>query len=56
MPRCRKLVAERTEYEGRGAGRAIFSLLTGLTSVAEFAPFKISRANSNHEQSPALVT
>ena len=54
MPyRCR-LVAERTEYVGRGAGRAICALLTGLTSVFSPALLTISRAKSNQVHSPAL--
>src|ERR1700728_2705477 len=55
-PQSRKLAGDRTEYAGRGAGRDICWLLTGRTSVDRPASFTISCANSNHEQSPALVT
>src|SRR5437868_15419098 len=49
-----KLVADRTEYAGRGAGRAICALLVGRTSVFRPAPVTISFAKSNHVHSPAL--
>ena len=47
---------DKTEYAGRGAGRAICWLLTGRTSVGSPALLTISSANSNHVQSPPLVT
>src|SRR5580698_5381633 len=50
-----RLFADKTEYAGRGAGRGICSVETGRISVVKPDSFTIARANSNHEQSPALV-
>src|SRR5437764_9652127 len=55
MPYLCRLVAESTEYAGRGAGRAICWLLTGLTSVVRPASRTISWENSNQEHCPALA-
>jgi hypothetical protein len=54
-PKSVKLAGERTEYAGRGAGRAICWVLTGRTSAGRAARATISLANSNQVQSPALV-
>src|SRR5215831_14018044 len=56
MPYWCRLVAESTEYAGHGAGRAIYSVLTGRTSVDSPDAVMISCANSNQVQSPASVT
>src|SRR6266550_7262669 len=50
-----KLLLDRTEYFGRRAGRTKCSLVVGRTMVFNLVSETISRANSNHEQSPRLV-